>query len=350
MLPDYITISDDLSSDLKNFFQGKTFSKVGVLVDENTHASCYPLIQTALPTHTVFEIKSGEENKHLGTCQLIWEWMTNEQFDRHALLINLGGGVIGDMGGFCAATYKRGISFINIPTTLLSQVDASIGGKLGVDFHGFKNHIGVFHVPDQVIINTIFLKTLPQREIRSGFSEVIKHNLIADATQFNYIKHKSLEEFNWTEIVRHSVGIKHKIVTEDPTEKGFRKVLNFGHTIGHAIESFYLDQGENRLLHGEAIAIGMIAEAYLSKEKLNLKEEAVKEITKYIFKIFATYELSAKDYNSIASLALQDKKNIGGTINCVLLEEIGKAVYDVSITKQDIFNSLNFYQKIKAGE
>jgi len=135
MLPETITISDQLSPDLKNFFRTRSFSKVGVLVDENTHAVCYPIIRASLPVHTVFEIKSGEENKHIGSCQLIWEWMTNEQFDRHALLINLGGGVIGDMGGFCAATYKRGISFINIPTTLLSQVDASIGGQLGIDFH-----------------------------------------------------------------------------------------------------------------------------------------------------------------------------------------------------------------------
>lgn len=183
-------IISPIQTSLTNFLATSDYAKVAVIVDENTRQHCYPRIETVLPEHTLIEIPSGEQNKHLRTCEEIWSHLTDAQFDRHSLVINLGGGVIGDMGGFCAATYKRGIDFVQIPTTLLAQVDASVGGKLGIDFRGFKNHIGVFTQPQQVLIDAHFLKTLPTRELRSGFAEVIKHCLIRDAEMFSLISKK----------------------------------------------------------------------------------------------------------------------------------------------------------------
>jgi 3-dehydroquinate synthase len=205
-----VTISP-ISDSLSQFFAQNTHSKVMILVDNHTKKHCYPLVKDSLPAHKTITIKAGEHFKNLDTCQQIWEEMTKNELDRHALLINLGGGVIGDMGGFCAATYKRGIDFIQIPTTLLSQVDASVGGKLGIDFQGFKNHIGVFTLPKSVLIDDVFLKTLPQNEIRSGFAEIIKHCLIRDKSKWNEIKTIDLENQNLADLIQHSVEIKKQV-------------------------------------------------------------------------------------------------------------------------------------------
>ncbi|HEY8400693.1 MAG TPA: 3-dehydroquinate synthase family protein, partial [Cytophagaceae bacterium] len=262
-----IFLTRDISGKLKEFLQGKQYSSVCVIADENTEKHCFPLLLPALQKYHLITIPSGEENKTLSTCERIWKGMTDQQLDRKAVVINLGGGVIGDMGGFCASTYKRGIDFIQIPTTLLSQVDASVGGKLGVDFFSYKNHIGVFKEPAAVFINADFLKTLDPAELRSGFAEIIKHCLIADKTKWEEISRKSLAEQNWEDLIAHSVEIKSKVTTADPTEQGLRKILNFGHTIGHAIESYYLTIKDKKLLHGEAIAIGMVAESYIAEKR-----------------------------------------------------------------------------------
>ena len=332
-----------ISQSLPEFLQKNSYSNIMVLVDEHTKKSCYPLLKTFLPKHQVVQIKSGEGQKNLTSATHIWEAMTNAQLDRHALLINIGGGVIGDMGGFCAATYKRGIDFIQVPTTLLSQVDASVGGKLGIDFQGLKNHIGIFQLPKTVLIDPIFLKTLPVQELRSGFAEVIKHCLIADAEKWEEIRMLDFEEQSWADLIAHSVKIKQQVTQADPTEKGLRKILNFGHTLGHAVETFYLNKPKQHLLHGEAIAVGMICEAFLSFKKKMIDNEALAEIEEFIFSIYGKVTIAAKDLDEIINLTLQDKKNKGGQVRFSLLESIGKCGFDIVITKKEMKTALEYY-------
>lgn len=333
----------NISEKLTGYLKGKQYSKICVLTDENTEKHCFPLISNAIPKASLIRIESGEENKTLATCEKIWQQMTDLNLDRKALMINLGGGVIGDMGGFCAATYKRGIDFIQIPTTLLSQVDASVGGKLGIDFHGLKNHIGVFKDPQAVFIDTLFLKTLPLAELRSGYAEVIKHCLIADEKKWREVNKKTLDQQNWNDLVVHSIDIKSKVTEEDPFEKGLRKILNFGHTIGHAIESHFLHIQGKRLLHGEAIAIGMVAEAFLAWKKEFINDVELEEIKKYILKIYGRVEIFEFDIEKILPLTLQDKKNEKETIQASLLEKIGKANFNIPITIKEIREAINFY-------
>jgi len=335
-------IIDGIEESLTNYLAERKPTQVGVLVDENTFSHCYPIIKDLLPEHLLIKIESGEINKNLITCEKIWGEMTSAAFNRNALLINLGGGVIGDMGGFCAATYKRGIDFINIPTTLLAAVDANVGGKLGIDFMGFKNHIGLFKEPEAVFVDAKFLKTLPQQELRSGFAEVIKHGLIADKDYFNEVSTYGLEQPNWEAIIAHSIQIKEAVVKEDPFEKGLRKVLNFGHTIGHAVESHYLGT-EQQLMHGEAIAIGMICEAYLSKKILNFSEEDLEQISGFILDIYDDLSIEKSDFTSFIKLMYQDKKNVDNLLNHSLLYSIGVATPDISVDEKQVLDALYYY-------
>lgn len=332
-----------IQESLATYLASTDYAKVAVVVDENTQQHCYPLVKNLLPEHLLIEIPSGEQNKHLGTCEHIWNQLTDAQFDRHSLVINLGGGVIGDMGGFCAATYKRGIDFIQVPTTLLAQVDASVGGKLGIDFRGFKNHIGVFTQPQRVLIDADFLKTLPKRELRSGFAEIIKHCLIRDAAMFETISSKTLEEQDFAALIAHSVEIKKAIVAEDPKEKGLRKILNFGHTIGHAVETFYLDRGEERLYHGEAIAVGMIAETHIAFQKKMVSGETLEQVKKLLISMYGKVPLMADTLFDIIAHTKQDKKNRGSEVRCSLLDEIGSCQFDVSASSEEMLAALNFY-------
>jgi 3-dehydroquinate synthase len=250
------------------------------------------------------------------------------------------------MGGFCAATYKRGIDFILIPTTLLSQVDASIGGKLGIDFHNFKNHIGAFQIPALTIIYSGFLTTLPFHETRSGFAEIIKHALISDPPMWNLIRSRSLAEQPWDALIRHSVDFKLKVVQEDPREKGLRKILNAGHTIGHAIETHLLTNGR-KIMHGEAVAAGLITEAYLASERGMLPAERLNQIVAYILRIFGKVEIRPADDERIAALTVQDKKNKENRILCVLLEDVGRARFDCEITSEEVKQALQFYRSVQ---
>jgi 3-dehydroquinate synthase len=347
-LPSNIKITDDIGQTLSEYFDKSGFRNIGILVDSNTSVHCYPQLESHLDEHFTINIAAGEKHKDLSTCNGIWEEMTYHQMDRKSLLINLGGGVIGDMGGFCAATYKRGISFLNIPTTLLAQVDAAIGGKLGVDFQGFKNHIGVFKEPEMVLIYPDFLITLPTKELRSGFAEVIKHALIADGPYWFKIRSSSLDEQPWHEHIAHSVYTKHQIVTADPNENSIRKSLNFGHTVGHAIERHYLHEPDP-LLHGEAIAIGMICEAYISTRKEGLATTHLNEISSYLLQIFGKVRIPDGELNAIAKNALQDKKNQDGHIVCTLLPDIGEVTYETTITLPEIEESLQFYGSLDAS-
>lgn len=348
--PNNIVFCHEVTTDLTDFFTNHAFSKIAVLVDENTKKHCYPMVSSGLPDHIVIEIPSGEEHKNLQTCQHIWSELTDIAFDRKSLLINLGGGVIGDMGGFCAATYKRGIDFINIPTTLLAQVDASIGGKLGIDFHDFKNHIGVFQNPLMVFLDSKFFETLHPSEVRSGFAEIIKHCLIRDRKKFEEIVQTPFTALDFFELTKHSVQIKNNVVLEDPTEKGLRKILNFGHTIGHAIESFYLRKPGKKLLHGEAIAIGMICETYLSSQKMNVSPEEAGQISDYILRVFKSREIPVDDMDEITKLTRQDKKNEGDKIKCSLLNKIGDCAYDMEIDQNEIKLAIRYFNQQVADQ
>ncbi|WP_342086810.1 3-dehydroquinate synthase [Dyadobacter sp. OTU695] len=333
-----------IGESLPDFLSSKQYSKIVVIADNNTKRHCYPILKAFLPKHSVVTVPSGEAHKTLATCEKIWEAMTKEELDRHALVINVGGGVIGDMGGFCAAVYKRGIDFIQVPTTLLSQVDASVGGKLGIDFQGFKNHLGVFNIPKSVLIDPVFLKTLPEREIRSGFGEVIKHCLIADGAKWEEIRAKDFEQQNWPDLIAHSVKIKQQVVDQDPTEKGLRKILNFGHTLGHAVETYFLNKPANqRLFHGEAIAVGMIMEAYLSFERKMIDQQTLTDIEEFLFATYGKVKIKPEDVEQIIALTRQDKKNKGKEIRFSLLSGAGQCAFDIVVTAAEMRRSIAYY-------
>lgn len=330
----------DIFDPLKQWLEEHTFSGLYLLMDENTENYCFPVLREKLPGLTqnakLIEINSGEVHKNLNTCWYIWERLTAFGADRHALVINLSGGVLSDMGGFVAATYKRGIRFINLPTTLLSMVDASVGGKLGVDFNGYKNHIGLFANPGALFIYPGFLHTLPQREIKSGMAEVLKHGLIADEEYFGEVIGQLKEQHpDYQQMVDRSVKIKHDIVEKDPQEKGLRKVLNFGHTIGHAIESWSFNSGD-RLLHGEAVALGMIVELHLSVKYAGLDQQKATAAIRILKEYYGNLSLDTAAIRAITQKMSHDKKNRDGMLLFTLLKEIGQPVYDVMVKEKDV--------------
>lgn len=333
---------------LNNYIKSEAPSRIFILVDENTKEHCLPWIlnevDTAIPID-IIEIESGENAKNLNTCIGLWNTLTELGADRKSLLINVGGGVITDMGGFAASCFKRGIKFINVPTTLLSMVDAAVGSKTGVDLGGLKNQIGLFSNPEMVLINISFLNTLPKREMRSGLAEIIKYGLTVDIKVWNEVKSiNTLYGSNLKDLIYKSVAIKNEIVLADLNETGLRKTLNFGHTIGHAIETFYLENERKKTLtHGEAIAIGMIAECYLSIQILNFEKSICNEIKQEILAIFPKIQIDKNDYDEILSLLIHDKKNVNGTIGFVLLKKLGEVNYNSTAEKQQIIEALDYY-------
>jgi 3-dehydroquinate synthase len=335
-----IQVHPDVALLLQSFFDKKDYSQVVVLTDRNTRVHCYPQLG-GLPPHELIEIEAGETFKNIDTCQLIWQRMTDLRLDRHALMVILGGGVLGDMGGFCAATYKRGIDFILLPTTLLAQVDASVGGKLAIDFNGIKNHIGVFQLPASTLISPDFLTTLPFRELRSGFAEVIKHCIISDKAMWDTIRKNDVAGQDWDTVIRHSVAFKSQVVTEDPKEKGLRKILNFGHTIGHALETYFLDTND-RLYHGEAIAAGMIAESYLATKMGLISADEEAQITSYILGIYG--KIKVPNDPQIIEIMRQDKKNKDNKMLMALPRGIGNAIWDVEVSEEQVIDSLSFFE------
>lgn len=319
------------------------FSKVFVLVDCNTEKHCLPLITSTEKTYCyhVISIPAGEQHKTLASCEYIWKTFTDNHADRNSLLISLGGGMITDLGGFSAAVYKRGIPHIHIPTSLLAMVDASVGGKNGVDFHGIKNLIGVIDFNYESWICPEFLYTLPERELKSGYAEIIKHYLISDAEGFQFISDSEfgLGSLTWFETIKKAVAIKQSFTAKDPTEKNIRKALNFGHTIGHAVESVFLNT-KNPLLHGEAVALGMICESYISHKKGLLDIDDLKEITEFLRLVFVLPKVEKTA--QILDFIKHDKKNTD-TVNFVLLNQIGNFKIDVAIDEDLIIDALNYY-------
>lgn len=313
------------------------YSTVFVLTDSNTKLHCLPLL--SVDKFSAITIPAGEKNKNLLSLTAIWETLTIAKADRKAVLVNLGGGMVTDIGGFAAATYKRGIDFINIPTSLLAQVDAAVGAKTGIDFLQYKNQLGVFADANNTLICTDFLATLPEREYTSGIAEIIKHYLIADAAAFyDFQQNISLAT------IQKAITIKSTFVNQDPFENNIRKALNFGHTIGHAIESYYLES-ETPLLHGEAIAIGMIVESHLSYQIGNLTEAELTTITTLIMRIFPYFSINKIDEENIISLCYQDKKNKDGVLFFSLLKNIGNNSINEAISTEQIINGLDYYRQ-----
>ncbi|MES2590757.1 MAG: 3-dehydroquinate synthase [Bacteroidota bacterium] len=343
-----VFISKNITKDINQFLKTNknSFSKLFILVDENTLKHCYPQLVATIPAFEnaeIIEIESGEESKNIEVCAQLWATLSELGADRQSLLVNLGGGVIGDMGGFIASTFKRGISFINIPTTLLSQVDASIGGKVGVDLNHLKNEIGLFSNPLAVFIDSAFLNTLDRRQLLSGFAEMIKHALIADADYWKKIKKADSINFEkFDSLIETSIRIKNKVVQEDPFEKNSRKLLNFGHTIGHAIETYFLEQ-QKSLLHGEAIAVGMICEAYLSNQILKLPNETLNDITGLISNTYTPVGLDKKDIPTLIELMSHDKKNEKGKLNFSLLSDIGTCEINQTVSTDLVKEALDYY-------
>ncbi len=331
--------------ELNRLIKKNEYSSVFILVDEHTMEFCYPKfipnLEVSVPIE-VIEIESGEEHKNIETCVGLWNVLTELNADRRSLLITLGGGVITDLGGFVASTFKRGIDFVNIPTTLLSMVDASVGGKTGVDLGVLKNQIGLFSNPEIVLVDDTFLTTVSPREIRSGMAEIIKYGLTYDIELFNQIK--AHNQLNINNLIYKSIDIKNKVVIQDPKEKSLRKILNFGHTIGHAIESYFLEsKDKENLTHGEAIAIGMICETYISSQQLNFPKETLSEIKKTIIDIYGKTSILEKDFSSIIELLKHDKKNVGGQINFVLLNNLEDCALNCKVSNELIVESLEYY-------
>ena len=344
-----ISVLDQNFSQLNQFLKNLKPSKLFILVDENTHEYCLPTVLGNLETEIPFEIieiEAGEELKTIETATQLWEILSEFEADRKSLLLNLGGGVITDLGGFVASTYKRGIPFINLPTTLLGMCDASIGGKTGIDHQFLKNIVGTFAEPQQIFVYPDFLRTLPFVELRSGFAEMLKHGLIADEKHWKDLS--SIENLNPESIypfIETSMKIKQNVVEIDFKEQNIRKTLNFGHTIGHAVESLFL-QSNQLIPHGEAVALGMICETHLSCLENLINAETEEEIIKKIRKFYPYISIHAFSSEQLLALMKNDKKNSDGKISFSLIDQIGNCQFDCAVSGENIISALHFYQSL----
>lgn len=344
-----ISFLDQDFSQLNFFLQQSKPSKLFILVDENTHEYCLPTVLGNLETEIPFEIieiEAGEELKTIETATQLWEILSEFEADRKSLMLNLGGGVITDLGGFVASTYKRGIPFINVPTTLLGMCDASIGGKTGIDHQFLKNIVGTFAEPQQIFVYPDFLRTLPFVELRSGFAEMMKHGLIADEKHWKDLS--SIENLNPESIypfIETSMKIKQNVVEIDFKEQNIRKTLNFGHTIGHAVESLFL-QSNQLIPHGEAVALGMICETHLSCLENLINAETEEEIIKKIRKFYPFIPINAFSTEQLLALMKNDKKNSDGKISFALIDKIGNCQFDCAVSGENIISALHFYQSL----
>jgi 3-dehydroquinate synthase len=293
-------------------------------------------------------VPAGENNKKIESVAKIWQFLSENGGDRKSLVINVGGGMLTDLAGFAASTFKRGVDFLNVPTTLLSQVDASVGGKTGFNFNGLKNEIGCFKEPVAVLINTDFLKTIDADNFISGYAEMIKHGLIYSSEHLEELKTFDFKHIDYDllqEIIRHSVQIKEYFVANDLTEQNIRKALNLGHTISHAFESLAMEQNRS-ILHGFGVACGIIAELYLSVKKCGFPENDFEELTKWMLDVYGKFEISESDFERLYQLMTHDKKNESGRINFTLLPKIGAIEINQNCDKELIFEALNYYKSL----
>lgn len=343
-----IIISKQLQTDLAKAIAECEHDRIFVLVDETTNKLCWSLVKDYLCLKDAQTIIIGatDRRKNLDTLVHVWESLQQGKATRHSLLINLGGGMVTDLGGFAASTYKRGINFINIPTTLLAMVDASVGGKTGINFGGLKNEIGVFNDAEFVLLDTNWLRTLDEENIRSGYAEMLKHGLIADDTMWAELINFNLAQPNLRQLasmLHKSVRIKERIVAEDPHEKGIRKALNLGHTFGHAFESWAMKR--QPILHGYAVAFGLIAELYLATIRTDFPTERMRQTVNFIRAYYGSLPITCNDYPELIELMHHDKKNRGNEINVTLLGGIGDIRIDQTITEEDIKEALDFFRE-----
>ncbi len=332
---------------VNQFIKENKPSSIFVLSDSNTREHCVPIFLSKLEEKNiqVIEIPAGEEFKNINTCVEVWRTLTDLGADRKSLLLNVGGGVITDLGGFVASCFKRGISFINVPTTLLSMVDASVGGKTGVDLGVLKNQVGVFANPKAVVVDTTYLETLSEREFLSGMAEIIKYGFTFDIHLWEKVQKMTVTSKTLLEeVIYQSINIKNEVVTKDPKENSLRKVLNYGHTLGHAIESYFLEsEDKEKLTHGEAIAVGMVTATYISSEMLGFPKEKLSEMTTNILKMYPKIPLYKSDFEPIIKLLKHDKKNVKGEVRFVLLQDFEDFKLDIVVPEKTVQNSLEYY-------
>lgn len=344
-----VVISGNLERDLVNAISECEHDRIFVLTDETTQQLCWPKIKNfkALKNSTPIIIKATDTHKNLDTLSQVWQALSNGGATRHSLMINLGGGMVTDLGGFAASTFKRGIDFINIPTTLLAMVDASVGGKTGINFGGLKNEIGVFSDSRFVIINTQFLDTLDHDNICSGYAEMLKHGLISDERTWAELVTFDLDNHDLSQLQRmvaESIKVKERIVEADPHEHGIRKALNLGHTMGHAFESFAMRRG-TPILHGYAVAYGLISELYMSARKTAFPTDRMHQTVRFIRENYGTFNITCDDYPTLIELMHHDKKNTSGIINFTLLGNVGDIRINQTANEEEIKEALDFFRE-----
>lgn len=345
-----VIITSDIRKELSGILANYEYDRLNVICDKNSRDCCYIdflMDVKELRDANLATIEPGDEHKNLDSLSWVWEKLGEYGATRKSLVINIGGGMVTDLGGFAASTFKRGLRFINIPTTLLAMVDASVGGKTGINFNGLKNEIGVFSDADYVILDTVFLKTLDSENICSGYAEMLKHGLISNDEMWRElvtfdILNPDLDKLR--NMVADSVKVKQRIVEEDPHEHGIRKALNVGHTIGHAFESFALKR--KPILHGYAVAYGMVCELYLSARKAGFPTEKLHATVRYIIEHYGKMQITCNDYDELIELMTHDKKNTADTINFTLLAEIGDIRINQTATKEEIAEALDYYREI----
>ena len=346
-----VIITKNIASELESYLSSHKYDKIFILTDENTQKKCFHLLDTVKTIKDAknISIKAGDTNKNIEQLSIVWEILSNHGASRNSLLINLGGGMITDLGGFAGATFKRGLHTLNIPTTLMASVDAAVGGKAGINFNGLKNEIGSFYNPDCVLIDCIFLQTLDRDNLLSGYAEMIKHGLISAEKTLNKLLVqdpgiRKIDTSSLNNLVKESIAVKERIVAEDPTEKGVRKALNLGHTIGHAFESLSFEK-QRPVLHGHAVAAGLVAELYLSYQSCGFPLEILRRTVNYIKVHYPPFLYDCDDYEALYKLMTHDKKNESGIINFTLLTKPGDIHINQAIDKEKIFESLDFYRE-----
>ena len=343
-----VVISTDIAQSLTEAIGGVKHDKLFLLTDETTHELCLPVVQDipCLKDAICIVIGATDTHKTLDTLAQVWKALGDGGGTRHSLMVNLGGGMVTDLGGFAASTFKRGIKYINVPTTLLSMVDASVGGKTGINFNGLKNEIGVFNAPETVIIDTEFLKTLDHENICSGYAEMLKHGLISNDANLAELLNFDLDNVDYRhlgEMVGTSVAIKERIVQEDPLEHGIRKALNLGHTAGHAFESWALTRKPH--LHGYAVAWGLICELYLSCVKTGFPTGKMRQAVRFVKEVYGELPITCDDYEELYAYMTHDKKNTAGIINFTLLGDVGDIRINQSADKNEIYEMLDFFRE-----
>jgi len=344
-----VTICHNLQNDLHQVIEKIPHDKLFILTDEHTHELCLPLLSNFnfIKKADIIVIGAGDIHKNLNTLAHVWKELSNHGATRHSLMLNLGGGMITDLGGFAASTFKRGIKYINIPTTLLSMVDASVGGKTGINFNGLKNEIGVFSPAEHVLISTTFLKSLDMQNLLSGYAEMLKHGLISTTKHWAELLNFDMNDIDYEALqtlVAKSVQIKENIVEQDPYERGIRKALNLGHTAGHAFESLALES-EHPVLHGYAVAWGIVCELYFSHLKAGFPKDKLRQTIQFIKEHYGVLPFDCKQYDRLHEFMTHDKKNTSGIINFTLLGEIGDIRINQSATQEEIFEMLDFYRE-----